>query len=78
MPSGGWGGRGMPQMPKRPRVPVSAAEAARDCSVTPQTIRNWCRRHRIGRRWAGRWVVSAVAAQMIASGASPEEARRHA
>jgi hypothetical protein len=51
---------------------VSAAEAARACGVTPQTIRNWCRKHRIGRRFEGRWVVPAGAIKAIARAEEPK------
>ncbi len=45
-------------------IPVSIA--ARIAGVSPRTIRNWCRAHRIGRRIAnGPWRVSRIALQML-------------
>jgi len=63
-------------MPRPPYIP--AATLARNLSVTGQTVRNWCRQHRIGHRLGGRWVVPVPIARALYRGVSPREARRHA
>lgn len=64
----------MPQ--KRHDIPVSLA--ARQLDKTSQTLRNWCRRYRIGYRRYGRWYVKTGAYHYLQRGYSPQEASRHA
>ena len=47
---------------------ITTAEAARRAGVSERTIREWCPRHGIGRKKAGRVCVSAVALGMFLEG----------
>lgn len=63
---------------KLPPVPggrtMGVTEAARELSVTPQTIRNWIRAERLEGKKVGRaWVVSAAAVQREAQRAPRRE-----
>jgi transposase-like protein len=65
-------------MPRPARPLIPAAEVAAKLGKTPQTLRNWCRWHRLGHRLGGRWVIPAPVARALVRGVSPREARRYA
>ena len=51
--------------PFDPAEAIGIAVAAERAGRAQRTIREWCALHKIGRRIAGRWVVSAVALDML-------------
>jgi hypothetical protein len=54
---------------------IAATEVAARCGCTAQTVKNWCRRYRLGFRLAGRWVLPAATADALARGVPPEMVR---
>jgi len=54
--------------PFDPVEAVRITEAAVRAGKSERTIRNWCLDHKIGRRIAGQWAVSAVALDMLLAG----------
>ena len=60
--------RGAPLHPYDPAEVIDTEEAARRAGRAQRTIREWCALHRIGRRIAGRWCVSAPALDMFLAG----------
>ena len=52
--------------------------AARWAGVTPKCIRQWCERHGVGRKIAGRFFVSRLALPMFVEGDRETLARYHA
>jgi hypothetical protein len=60
--------RGQPLHPYDPAEAIGTAEAARRSGRSERTVREWCVLHRIGRKIAGRWAVSAPALDMFLAG----------
>jgi hypothetical protein len=55
-------------VPFDPAESISLKQAAALAGRAPNTIRNWCESHGIGRLIAGRWCVSCVALAMFLDG----------
>jgi hypothetical protein len=54
--------------PYDPAEAITVTVAACRAGKSDRTVRNWCLDHRIGRRIAGQWAVSAVALDMLLAG----------